>query len=79
MQRFIAHASDDTKTHPAIEARSQVTLAIGPEGGWTQEELDAALASGWKLLDLGETRLRIETAAIVGASRLISFSEQIPS
>src|SRR4051812_33999449 len=53
---------------PAFAFRSAVALAVGPEGGWTEAELDEARASGWTLAGLGATRLRVETAAIVGAA-----------
>jgi 16S rRNA (uracil1498-N3)-methyltransferase len=39
-------------------------LAIGPEGGWTREELQAFAHAGWISASLGETILRAETAAI---------------
>ncbi|MFO0906273.1 MAG: 16S rRNA (uracil(1498)-N(3))-methyltransferase [Pirellulales bacterium] len=39
-------------------------LAVGPEGGFTDDEVHAALAAGWRPLGLGARILRIETAAI---------------
>jgi 16S rRNA (uracil1498-N3)-methyltransferase len=48
---------------------------IGPEGGWTDAELDAARSRGFTLVDLGEGILRTETAAIVGAA-LIRYELQ---
>ena len=45
------------------EARP-VALAIGPEGGWTGEELQQFAAAGWTSASLGPTILRAETAAI---------------
>lgn len=45
-----------------------VLLAVGPEGGWTEEELELGRASGWQLLALGPRVLRVETAALVMAS-----------
>jgi 16S rRNA (uracil1498-N3)-methyltransferase len=41
---------------------------IGPEGGWTDAELDAAQQKGFALVGLGGGILRTETAAIVGAA-----------
>ncbi|MGE5241396.1 MAG: RsmE family RNA methyltransferase [Bacteroidota bacterium] len=39
-------------------------ILIGPEGGFTQEEVDAVSAAGGKALALGQAVLRIETAAV---------------
>ncbi len=41
-------------------------LFIGPEGGWTPDELRQLAAAGARALDLGPFTLRTETAAIVG-------------
>ena len=38
--------------------------AIGPEGGWTEDELQAFQQAGWISASLGNTILRAETAAI---------------
>lgn len=43
-----------------------VALAIGPEGGWTAEEMALFSESGWKHVTLGPRILRAETAAIAG-------------
>jgi 16S rRNA (uracil1498-N3)-methyltransferase len=51
---------------------STLVLAIGPEGGWTNEELQAFAEAGWKAAALGPTILRAETAAIAGIAVLIS-------
>lgn len=45
-----------------------VTLAFGPEGGWTDEELEAARAAGFREASLGPLVLRAETAIIAGLS-----------
>lgn len=39
-------------------------LAVGPEGGWTENEESAFAAAGWKRATLGPTILRAETAAL---------------
>lgn len=41
-----------------------IALAIGPEGGWTEEELQSFAKSQWFAASLGDTILRAETAAI---------------
>ena len=49
-----------------------LTLAIGPEGGWTQEELDLFQKSGWLFASLVPTVLRVETATIAALAIAIS-------
>jgi 16S rRNA (uracil1498-N3)-methyltransferase len=49
------------------------TLLIGPEGGWTAEEL----ALGAPLVDLGPSVLRAETAAIVGGALLAAMRSEV--
>lgn len=48
------------------------TLVIGPEGGWSTDELAAA----GTLVDLGPSILRAETAAIVGATLMVAHSRR---
>ncbi len=45
-------------------------LAIGPEGGWTDDELTAARASGFQEASLGQLILRTETAVIAALATL---------
>jgi 16S rRNA (uracil1498-N3)-methyltransferase len=46
------------------DASGPLTLAIGPEGGWTPEELKLFESHGWQFASLGPTVLRVETATI---------------
>jgi 16S rRNA (uracil1498-N3)-methyltransferase len=50
-----------------------VVLALGPEGGWTDDELNLFQEKGWTSASLGKTILRAETAAI--ASLAVALSE----
>jgi 16S rRNA (uracil1498-N3)-methyltransferase len=40
------------------------SLLVGPEGGWTETELESALSSGWAVVSLAAGKLRAETAAV---------------
>jgi 16S rRNA (uracil1498-N3)-methyltransferase len=51
---------------------SEITLAIGPEGGWTDDELERFQQAGWIPASLGNTILRAETAAIAATAVVIS-------
>ncbi len=43
---------------------ASLALAIGPEGGWTSDDLELFAKAGWESASLGATILRAETAAI---------------
>jgi 16S rRNA (uracil1498-N3)-methyltransferase len=45
-----------------------ITLAIGPEGGWRDEELTRAGANGFLPVTLGARILRAETATLAAIS-----------
>ena len=53
-------------------AGKSVTLAIGPERGWTSSERDMFLSSGFRPCLLGSRILRTETAAVAGAAVALS-------
>jgi 16S rRNA (uracil1498-N3)-methyltransferase len=70
--RFVADPSGAAlgSIHPHAIAQDTV-LAVGPEGGFTAEELAAAQARGWKTIRLGKRTLRVETAAIALVARVV--------
>ena len=45
-----------------------ITIMIGPEGDFSRAEVALALEQGWQPVSLGDSRLRIETAAIVATA-----------
>ena len=60
----------------AGESPSTVALAIGPEGGWTDIELNAAKSAGFRHTSLGPLILRTETAVVAAlASINYAFAE----
>lgn len=51
---------------------SGLVLAVGPEGGFTDEEVEVARSAGWRVQGLGPRILRVETAALV----LVSWAQR---
>jgi 16S rRNA (uracil1498-N3)-methyltransferase len=56
----------------STSARARVILAVGPEGGWTGDELRLFRDAGWVSASLGRTILRAETAAIAATAIVAS-------
>ncbi len=54
-----------------------VTLAVGPEGGWSEAEELQAITAGWQPVSLGDTILRTSTAAVAGLARLIAWRDAL--
>jgi 16S rRNA (uracil1498-N3)-methyltransferase len=48
----------------SADAASRITLAVGPEGGWTAAEIALFMHAGWQSVSLGPRILRVETAVI---------------
>lgn len=53
------------------EPAGAITLLVGPEGGFSDEEVAQAERLGWRLVSLGPRRLRAETAAITAAAAVM--------
>lgn len=62
--RFVAHVGHG---EPFDLSTGDVTIAIGPEGGFSDDEVAVAASCGWQILSLGPRTLRVETAAIAAA------------
>jgi 16S rRNA (uracil1498-N3)-methyltransferase len=72
----LAESEQGTHLRDALAAHAldgtEILLAIGPEGGWTDDELHLFQQSGWIPTSLGPTILRAETAAIAAIAIVIS-------
>lgn len=67
--RYIAHCIDENDALAGRVGDRSIVL-IGPEGDFTQDEVELALANQFVPVTLGQTRLRTETAALVAATLL---------
>jgi 16S rRNA (uracil1498-N3)-methyltransferase len=63
---LLAETEQENTLSAGLVGASDVALAIGPEGGWTVEEMALFSDSGWKHVTLGPRIVRAETAAIAG-------------
>ena len=52
------------KLFPAVLSERPAVLLVGPEGGWTEAEREAARGRGWTFAALPAGKLRAETAAV---------------
>jgi 16S rRNA (uracil1498-N3)-methyltransferase len=68
-RRLLAHPGSAARVALPAGA-SDVVAAVGPEGGFTDEEVALAVAAGWQAVGLGPRILRVETAAIALAALL---------
>jgi 16S rRNA (uracil1498-N3)-methyltransferase len=68
--RLMADPSGEVRLADSLLSRqaARVQVAIGPEGGWTEEELGLARTQGWEIIGLGPRILRLETAALAIAA-----------
>jgi 16S rRNA (uracil1498-N3)-methyltransferase len=69
---MLSERGDAPPLREILKGRQAVnaTLAIGPEGGWTDEEFAAAVSAGFREVSLGHLILRAETAVISALSCL---------
>lgn len=75
---FIAHCHEGEKMElkRRIAPDKPITILIGPEGDFTEEEVDMAYENGFLPVSLGESRLRTETAAIYACTAVAVFNSR---
>ncbi|MGV8137576.1 MAG: 16S rRNA (uracil(1498)-N(3))-methyltransferase [Mangrovibacterium sp.] len=76
-KKFIAHCHDQSKKQLKNEVagcRSSLIL-IGPEGDFSEEEIELAIKNKFIPVELGKSRLRTETAAIVACHTVSLITE----
>ncbi|MEA5533479.1 16S rRNA (uracil(1498)-N(3))-methyltransferase [Crocosphaera sp. XPORK-15E] len=63
-------------TYLSNSCTAPITIATGCEGGWTEQEVNEAIAAGFVPVSLGSRILRGITAPIVALSLVTSFVEK---
>lgn len=68
--KFIAHCREGEKLElkRRVAPDKDITILIGPEGDFTEAEIDLTYEKGFYAVSLGEARLRTETAAVVACA-----------
>lgn len=71
-QKFIAHCYEGEKKQlkEALTPGEDALVLIGPEGDFSEEEVQKAIEHGFVPISLGKSRLRTETAALVACHTL---------
>lgn len=77
---LFAHEGSDEAARrltPAATLPRKILIAIGPEGGFTENEVQQARAANMQTLSLGPRRLRSETAGLVAVTKLFTILGQL--
>ena len=75
----LSESEDQTTLKETLQSHApggDVVLAFGPEGGWTDAELEMFRNAGWSVASLGNTILRAETAAIAAVAIALAELQQ---
>ncbi|MBV4356663.1 RsmE family RNA methyltransferase [Pinibacter aurantiacus] len=72
-KKFVAHCIEGEKSElkKVVDTNASQIILIGPEGDFSQEEVDLAIGHNFIPVSLGNTRLRTETAGIIAATLLM--------
>ncbi len=75
--KFIAHCYKDQKQElkDLIQKGKSAIILIGPEGDFSEKEVELALSKGYLPVSLGKSRLRTETAAIVACHTAVLLNQ----
>ena len=75
--QLIAHCEETDKKSlkSVLKPNENVTMLIGPEGDFSEKEIELAIENKYIPVSLGNTRLRTETAAIVACHSVVFVNE----
>jgi len=76
-EKLIAHCEEANKKSlkSILKPKTNYTILIGPEGDFSNKEIELALENNYIPVSLGETRLRTETAAVVACHSVVFINE----
>ena len=74
---FIAHCKNQDKINLQSIVTENSLILIGPEGDFSENEIDYALSNNFKPVSLGNSRLRTETAGIVACNTIALRHEKV--
>ena len=72
-EKLMANLKTSNKINGQLFTQKNICLIIGPEGGFSNQEIELAKKHNIKQVTLGKSRLRSETAAIYGLSVIKSI------
>lgn len=76
-QRKICAARGDLQhLMSCLDLKESISIAIGPEGGWTDRELQESIELGWQPISLGDRILRTITAPLTVMSMIGGLLEK---
>ncbi len=73
-RKFIAHCYDEIPKADLFtllaqaDGDAEVTVLVGPEGDFSVDEVEKAMAHGYESVSLGSSRLRTETAGLMAVT-----------
>ena len=73
-RKFIAHCYEEIEKKDFFneimdnQKNEQITVLVGPEGDFSIDEVQLAMAQGYESISLGESRLRTETAGLMAVT-----------
>ncbi|MDO4757010.1 MAG: RsmE family RNA methyltransferase [Parabacteroides sp.] len=72
---YVAYEKNDDRYIPYADLENDVTIIIGPEGGFEEKEIEAFKALGFQAISLGKRILRAETAALYVMANIAGANE----
>ena len=77
LDKYIAHCYKDEKRElkDALQKGRDVLILIGPEGDFSEKEVERAIKEGFVPVGLGRSRLRTETAGVVACHTAVLLNE----